>query len=178
MESSTSEFSTASPDEQCLGVTKKERGETKNSESFRGCEYQAFADGILSPTMPSPISKEGIEQYLDFDIEDNESNESISDLRAMLQDYVKRAEKAANGSEQQISPLSKETSEGQRTALSMQTSEGQRTALSKQTSEGQRTALSMQISEGQRTALSKETFHKQQSQPFQGIIQTIMYLTL
>ena len=137
MESSTSEFSTASPDEQCLGVTKKERGETKNSESFRGCEYQAFADGILSPTMPSPISKEGIEQYLDFDIEDNES---ISDHRAMLQDYVKSAEKAANVSDQQRSHLSKETSEGQRTAL------------------------------------SKDISQKQLSQPFQGIIQTIMYL--
>ena len=122
MESSTSEFSTASPDEQCLGVTKKERGETKNSESFRGCEYQAFADGILSPTMPSPISKEGIEQYLDFHIEDNKS---ISDLRAMLQDYVKSAEKAANVSEQQRSHLSKETSKGQRTALSKEISQKQ-----------------------------------------------------
>ena len=89
---STTEFSTASSDEHYVGVTKEESKETRNSESFRGCEYQAFADGILSPTMPSPISKEGIEQYLDFHIEDNKS---ISDLRAMLQDYVKSAEKAA-----------------------------------------------------------------------------------
>ena len=174
-ECSRSEFSTAPPDEQCAGVTKKACRETKRSKLFRGCEYQTVSVGTLFSTMPSTTPNKGIEQDSDFDIK---KDESISDLRAMLQDYVKRAEKAANGSEQQISPLSKETSEGQRTALSMQTSEGQRTALSKQTSEGQRTALSMQTSEGQRTALSKETFHKQQSQPFQGIIQTIMYLTL
>ena len=132
------DFSTASPDEKNVGVTTEESSETKSCKSFRGREYQAVADGILSLTMPSTTSDRGIEQSLDFDVGDGES---ISDLRAMLQDYVKRAEEAAV-SEQKMSHLS------------------------------------MQISEGQQTALSKETFHKQQSQPFQGIIQTIMYLAL
>ena len=158
--SSSSEFSTASPDEQYVGVTKEESGDTINSESPRGCEYQAVADGTLSLTMPSTTSDKGIEQSLDFDIEDGES---ISDFRAMLQDYVKRAEEAAV-SEQQISHLSKQTSKKQQTTLSRQTSEGQQTALSRETSERQRTTLSRQTSEGQRTSLSKETSERQRTE--------------
>ena len=139
MEKAKCKFTTASPDEQCEAVTKKDSKDTKSRKSFRGCVYQTVAWDTLFTTMPSTTPNKGIEQDSDFDIK---KDESISDLRAMLQDYVKRAEKAANGSEQQISPLSKETSEGQRTAL------------------------------------SKEISQKQLSQPFQGIIQTIVYLSL
>ena len=53
---SKSDFATASPDEEYLCVTKKESTETKNSKSFRGCEYQTVADGVLSLAMLSTIS--------------------------------------------------------------------------------------------------------------------------
>ena len=139
MEKVKRKFTTVSPDEQCAGVTKKACRETKRSKLFRGCEYQTVSVGTLFSTMPSTTPNKGIEQDSDFDIK---KDESISDLRAMLQDYVKRAEKAANVSEQQTSPLANQTLEGQRTAL------------------------------------PKKSSQKQLTQAFQGIIQTIMYLTL
>ena len=123
-ECSRSEFSTAPPDEQCAGVTKKACRETKRSKLFRGCEYQTVSVGTLFSTMPSTTPNKGIEQDSDFDIK---NEESVSGLRAMLQDYVKRAEKAANVSEQQTSPLANQTLEGQRTALPKKSSQKQLT---------------------------------------------------
>ena len=123
-ECSRSEFSTAPPDEQCAGVTKKACRETKRSKLFTGCEYQTVSVGTLFSTMPSTTPNKGIEQDSDFDIK---NEESVSGLRAMLQDYVKRAEKAANVSEQQTSPLANQTLEGQRTALPKKSSQKQLT---------------------------------------------------
>ena len=124
MEKAKCKFTTASPDEQCEAVTKKDSKDTKSRKSFRGCVYQTVAGDTLFTTMPSTTPNKGIEQDSDFDIK---NEESVSGLRAMLQDYVKRAEKAANVSEQQTSPLANQTLEGQRTALPKKSSQKQLT---------------------------------------------------
>ena len=56
-ENSKSEFSTPFPNEENVAVTIEESSETKNNESFRGCEYQTVADGILSLAMLSTTSQ-------------------------------------------------------------------------------------------------------------------------
>ena len=95
-ENSKSEFSTPFPNEENVAVTIEESSETKNNESFRGCEYQTVADGILSLALPSPISNKGIEQYLDFDIE---GDENMSDVMEALREHIKCAEQTANVSD-------------------------------------------------------------------------------